>query len=57
MLPWLTHVGLALSVGQRLPPASLSQNRQARDLDGAIGALRERGQEPLARTMDAAPRI
>lgn len=50
-------VGLQIRITRLEGKAKLSQNRQARDLDGAIGALRERGQEPLARTMDAAPRI
>lgn len=50
-------VGLQIRITRLEGKAKLSQNRQARDLAGAIGALRERGQEPLAGAMDAAPRI
>lgn len=50
-------VGLQIRITRLEGKAKLSQNRQARDLEGAIGALRRRGQEPLARAMDDAPRI
>ncbi len=50
-------VGLQIRITRLEGKAKLSQNRQARDLEGAIGALRERGQEPLAGATDAAPRI
>ncbi len=50
-------VGLQIRITRLEGKAKLSQNRQARVLEGAIGALRVRGQEPLAGAMDAAPRI
>lgn len=50
-------VGLQIRITRLQGKAKLGQNRQARDLEGAIGALRAQGQEPLARAMDETPRI
>lgn len=46
-------VALRIDVIRTIAKSKLSQNRDARDFDGAVAALRERGETGLADAMDA----
>lgn len=49
-------VALRVDVTRTIAKSKLSQNRDARDFDGAVAALRERGEVELADQMDARQR-
>jgi len=46
-------VAFRIVVTRTIAKSKLSQNRDARDFDGAVAALRERGESALADAMEA----